>query len=613
LFGSVASVTVYLESIMTISSVSDSRPHLSGRYLTIGPPGTGKTTWLGRQVEAVLQRQSDVSRWLHPRPVLICSLTRTAAAEVAGRDLPISREMIGTLHAHCYRALDKPKIAAGKVLKSWNERHGDLAMGVDSKDLDEMQLEAASHSPGDELQERYQLLRHQCRARSSWPDVIQDFARLWESWKDDEDVMDFTDLIERAMSEDTTPPGDPKVLMADEAQDLSELEYRLLQHWGEQCHASILVGDPWQALYTWRGAHPELFNDPDVGESHRRVLRQSYRVPARVLDVAMRWARNLSSWQNIQYRPRAEKNGEPAEGDLALTPGTWKSPMAVIRRAIHYLDQGKTVMVAATCGYMLFPLIAELRKAGIPFANPWRVHQGAWNPLRVGRGVSMSDRLVALLAPDETAFGDESHLWTNEELWRWVSIMRARGLIRFGQKGAIEVAAKTNGDQIGPWSYWFEPDGPFRQLAGILNHEGGDEGYSRVAAWVRENVSAKSAKTIWFPLTVLERRGPDPLLRYPNWYRSHETMAGEALSVGTIHSFKGGEADVVFLFPDLSAAALQAWSRPGEDQDSVIRTFYVGITRARERLIVCTPATSLSVPLQEILLKSGEHWRNRNG
>lgn len=69
------------------------------------------------------------------------------------------------------------------------------------------------------------------------------------------------------------------------------------------------------------------------------------------------------------------------------------------------------------------------------------------------------------------------------------------------------------------------------------------------------------------------------------------------VSGGTIvhNSVKGGEADVTILFPDMSLAAYQDYKL---NPDSTIRTFYVGMTRARETLILCQPNSELSVRLQ---------------
>ena len=65
-------------------------------YVLIGPPGTGKTTELSRMV-----REASDLGWMP----LIASLTKAAAREIAGRDLAIDQQRIGTLHAHAYRAL----------------------------------------------------------------------------------------------------------------------------------------------------------------------------------------------------------------------------------------------------------------------------------------------------------------------------------------------------------------------------------------------------------------------------------------------------------------------------------------------------------------------------
>ena len=86
-------------------------------------------------------------------------------------------------------------------------------------------------------------------------------------------------------------------------------------------------------------------------------------------------------------------------------------------------------------------------------------------------------------------------------------------------------------------------------------------------------------------------------------FRSPSALAGgpgaleesPRVIVGTIHSVKGGEADVVFLFPDLSPAGDAAYQKHGPDRDSVIRLFYVGMTRARHTLYICQQESSSAV------------------
>ena len=51
------------------------------------------------------------------------------------------------------------------------------------------------------------------------------------------------------------------------------------------------------------------------------------------------------------------------------------------------------------------------------------------------------------------------------------------------------------------------------------------------------------------------------------------------IKISTIHKAKGGEADNVALLLDSSRACAES-----EDQDGEVRTFYVGLTRAKKAL-----------------------------
>jgi len=72
------------------------------------------------------------------------------------------------------------------------------------------------------------------------------------------------------------------------------------------------------------------------------------------------------------------------------------------------------------------------------------------------------------------------------------------------------------------------------------------------------------------------------------------------LIVGTIHSVKGGEADIVYVIPDLSKPQKKAWHGSRTEADALRRLFYVAGTRAREELVLCSPShTTEGFPLME--------------
>jgi hypothetical protein len=77
---------------------------------------------------------------------------------------------------------------------------------------------------------------------------------------------------------------------------------------------------------------------------------------------------------------------------------------------------------------------------------------------------------------------------------------------------------------------------------------------------------------------------------------------GQALSrpiridVSTIHQAKGAEADNVALTPDLTAATAGALASP-RHAPAEHRAFYVGATRAKEKLLVLRPGANYAYPV----------------
>ena len=74
-------------------------------------------------------------------------------------------------------------------------------------------------------------------------------------------------------------------------------------------------------------------------------------------------------------------------------------------------------------------------------------------------------------------------------------------------------------------------------------------------------------------------------------YGLHVPPHGHYVSGGVIvhNSVKGGEANEVYLIPDLAPQAYEDYAiGSAERRDAVLRTLYVGITRAKERLWLCS-------------------------
>ena len=68
--------------------------------------------------------------------------------------------------------------------------------------------------------------------------------------------------------------------------------------------------------------------------------------------------------------------------------------------------------------------------------------------------------------------------------------------------------------------------------------------------------------------------------------RGEDLTAEPRIRLSTIHGAKGGEADNVVLFTDITAAAEASME---SDPDSMHRVFYVAVTRTRQNLYTLEP------------------------
>jgi DNA helicase-2/ATP-dependent DNA helicase PcrA len=199
--------------------------------------------------------------------------------------------------------------------------------------------------------------------------------RAYRKFKEAHMLMDFTDLLERLIEQGERLPA-LDVLIVDEAQDLSRLQWKLVMKLSEKADRTFIAGDDDQAVYTWSGADVESFL---TCKGEVKILEQSYRVPAKIHFLANSIVKRIQKRQEKIWAPRQEQ-GE-----------------------IKYYNQFEQVdiskgqwLVMASTNYMLSEMHAWIRNQGLLFerqghrsiAESVLTSVVGWERLRKGQSIS---------------------------------------------------------------------------------------------------------------------------------------------------------------------------------------------------------------------------------
>ena len=515
---------------------------MASEWRIVGPPGTGKTSLLARQVEQWAEH-------VPPERIVLTSYTRAAAAVLAGR-IAVPRENIATLHALAYRGIGKPPLAeTGKLAALWNSQNHPVTWQIGGQSVDLEEGIMAEQDRGLMLAD-YNLYRATLREDSVAWERCRYFAEEWEAFKAETGSIDFQDMIDFGYERTDSCPGEPEVLILDEAQDLNPSQWRLIRKWGASPTLSrfVVAGDPAQSIFGFVGAAPDAFMT-ELPAQNQMVLSQSWRMPVAIHTYAERWLSQHSPpmMEGRVFRPR------DVEGDVGHTDACWRFPDALMPLIEEDMAAGRTVLILATCSYMLTPTISMLRQNGVPFHNPYRRSNGAWNPLRGAREgqVSTVDRLLAYLKNEQSA----------AETLRWFEMLEAKAFTGT-KKNAMTGGVLPKNRPVLP-----------ADLIDLFIDEANDLPFGDIPALLRW-AGTRYERPLTYAAAVINRRGRRRLQEEP------------LVAVGSIHSVKGGEADCVYLYPDMSVAGAEEMT---QNIDATIRQFYVGMTRARERLVICAP------------------------
>ena len=330
------------------------------------------------------------------------------------------------------------------------------------------------------------------------------------------------------------------------------------------------------SLFSFRGSDPLLLQRLwDEHDATRKPLEQSYRLPQAVYDYAWTWQERFRQTCKVPYLARKDGVGKVVQGEVVSCAAFNTFTDHTVSMLLQpYLDVGKEVLFQATCGYMLDPIVRALRDAGIPFHNSLRPSNGKWNPLpqRRGRGFTIVDRVLAFSRPRGDLWGEQARYWSVADVKCWALALPSTNVFSRGGHARVEALGDDASDEdiAGAFATWFSPD----VLGRIVPKP--DIGWYLSQVKGSDNLRDYVEK-------VIARYGVKQLQERP------------LVSVGTIHSTKGGESAVVIVSPDLSLEAANAARMSEESREECVRIFYVAVTRSSEILCLADPSTRVAV------------------
>lgn len=271
-----------------------------GPVLVLAGPGSGKTRVLTHRI-AYLIREMRVP----PHHILAVTFTNKAAREMAERVERVLGERprglsLGTFHSICARLL-RTEAEALPFNQNFVIYDSDDQQGLVRNALKELNIDPKMHTPHS-VHNRISQAKNELQLPEDMPannyrdEVVVRVYQRYQQMLLASNALDFDDLLlwTARLLQDNVAVRNKYAqrfqhVLVDEFQDTNQAQYSLLKHLASFHNNIYVVGDTDQSIYRWRGADYRnvLRFEKDYPDAQVILLEQNYRSTQRILDAAM--------------------------------------------------------------------------------------------------------------------------------------------------------------------------------------------------------------------------------------------------------------------------------------------------------------------------------------
>ncbi len=591
-----------------------------GPLLVLAGAGSGKTRVLTHRVAWVCEVNG-----LSPYSVLAVTFTNKAAAEMRSRveallGISAAAMWVGTFHGLAHRMLRLHYEAAG-LPQNFQILDSDDQLRMVKRVVRQLDLDEARWPP---KQAQWFINQNKDEGRrpahiDAGHDPIQqqlvEIYRLYEELCQRAGVVDFAELLLRVLElirdkDDVREHYQRRFqhILVDEFQDTNAIQYAWLRLMAGKQTPVFVVGDDDQSIYGWRGARIENIQHFEQDFANTQVIRleQNYRSTGTILKAANAlidnnltrlgkelWTQSAEGEPILYYSAYNEKDEARFVVDRIeawVAEGRSRNEIAVLYRSNAQSRQFEETLVTRGVPYRVYgglrfferaeikDTLAYLRMISSPDADnafertvnhpPRGIGQKSIDEIRAharARSVSLWEASLELIGSQQLSSRARSAL---------------QGYVDLVRRLTDELADLPLGDQI---RGSIESSG----LEAHFNKDTSEKGQSRLEN-LQELIGA--GKGFQYDAVIEEN------MTVLDAFLAHAALeAGEAqgdawedcVQLMTMHSVKGLEFPLVFLvgmeeglFPHQRSS-----EEPGRMEEER-RLCYVGITRAREQLVV---------------------------